>query len=74
MIDEKLRSCACLENADHRDFGSTLKGMRSKKSIEINQFPKTIAKERRVLSNHKKNEEKSGHIVHVEVDKINWRM
>ena len=70
MIDEQLSSYVYLENADQRNFGSVLKGLKNQKILENDQFPKTIAKARRILSNHVMNKENFGHILHDEVDSI----
>ena len=51
IIDEQLSSHAHLENADQRKFGSVLKGLKSQKSLENDQFPRTTTKAHGVLSN-----------------------
>ena len=51
-VDERMISCAYLENADKSKFENTMKGLASQKILENDQFPKTIAKACSVLSNH----------------------
>ena len=51
MIDEQLSSYVCLENADQSKFGSVLKGLKSQKILENDQFPRIMIKAHGVLSN-----------------------
>ena len=51
MIDDQLSSHVCLKNADQSKFGSVLKGLKSQKILENDQFPRTMQKAHGVLSN-----------------------
>ena len=51
MVGEQLSSHACLENVDQSKFGIVLKSLKSQKSLENDQFPRTTTKVHGALSN-----------------------
>ena len=51
MIDEQQKSCACLENADQLNFGSSLKDLQSQKILENYQYSRTMLNAHSVLRN-----------------------
>ena len=60
-IDEQLISYACLENSDQSKFGSVLKGLKSQKSLENDQFLRTTTKAHGVLSSLDDQKRDNGH-------------